>query len=93
MKTTLELWSQFAFRLSAFAIAGLLLVLTIREQNRPADVDTQDVRYLEKMESYLKVERTRQAQARPQMADDLGGFRATPHAIRSQKPTEASIRS
>jgi hypothetical protein len=93
MKTTVELWSQFAFRISAFTLAALLVVLTIRDQNRPEDVDLQDTRYLQKMESYIKTEMSHETRAKPQIADDQRGFRATPHGIRSQKPSGACIRS
>jgi hypothetical protein len=93
MKTTLELWSQFAFRIAAFTLAALLVVLTVREQNRPEDVDRQDTRYLEKMESYIMTEKSHTTRAKPQIADDRRGFLATPHGIRSQKPSGACIRS
>jgi hypothetical protein len=93
MTTTFELWSRLAFRISAFTLAGLLVVLTIREQNRPEDVDLQDSHYLEKMESYIRVERAGKTRAKPQMADDQRGFRPTHHGIRSQKPSGACIRS
>jgi hypothetical protein len=93
MKRTLELWSQFLFRISAFAILGLLAALTFRDQNRPPAVDVQDARYLEKMESYLKDEKVRKAQAKSQVAEDQRGFRATPHAFRAQKSAPACIRS
>lgn len=93
MKKTFELWSQLLFRISAIALVGLLAVLTFRDQNRPPAVDVQDTRYLEKMESYINIERARRAPARPQIVDDQGGFRATPHAFHTQKPAAACIRS
>jgi hypothetical protein len=91
MKRTLELWSQFVFRIAAVAVVGLLVVLTIREQNRPEDVDLQDTRLLEKMESYIKTENVQQW--KPQMADDQPGPAGSSHSIRSQKSSGGSIRS
>jgi hypothetical protein len=93
MKKTFELWSQLLFRISAIALVGLLAVLTFRDQNRPPAVDVQDTRYLEKMETYIKVEKARSALARPQVVDDQRGFRATPHAFRAHKTAAACIRS
>jgi hypothetical protein len=93
MKTTLELWSQIAFRISAFTLAGLLVVLTVREQNRPQKVDLQDAHYLEKMESYIKVEKARIIWAKPQIAIDQRVFRKTPRDVQSQKQPGGLIRS
>jgi hypothetical protein len=85
MKKTLELWSQFAFRIAALTVVGLLIALTAREQNRPEDVDLRDTRYLEKMESYIKIEKIRQKQARPQIADDQRGLGGFHQEVRPQK--------
>lgn len=93
MKKTLERCSQCAFRISAFAVVGLLVVLTAREQNRPEATEIQDTRYLQSMESYVKVEKLREAQAKQVMADDQTGHRATSHGVRSPRPTAASVRS
>lgn len=93
MKRTLELWTQFAFRIAALTVVGLLVVLTIREQNRPEDVDLKDTRLLEKMESFLKTENIQQRQWKPQMADDQPGHGGIGYGIRSQKAPGASIRS
>jgi hypothetical protein len=88
MKTTLELWSQLAFRISAFTLAGLLVVLTAREQNRPSDADLKDAITLEKMESYLKLEKTR-IQQKAQMADDQR-LHATPLGIPAKGRAESA---
>jgi|HubBroStandDraft_6_1064221.scaffolds.fasta_scaffold05572_5 hypothetical protein len=92
MKKTLELWSQWAFRICAGSLVGLLVLLTIRDQSHPTKGEVEDAKYLEKIESFVKVQRAHKVEPRPQMADDQRGSRATRRGISEQAPESARAR-
>jgi hypothetical protein len=92
MKKTLQLWSQWAFRICAGSLVGLLALLTIRDQNHPMKDEVEDAKYLEKMESFVKVQNAHKVEPRPQMADDQRGSRPTRRGISEQAPDRARVR-
>jgi hypothetical protein len=48
--------STWTFRIAAISVLALAAHQIIREQSRPAKVDLQDEKYLERMEDYLRRE-------------------------------------
>jgi hypothetical protein len=56
MRRTLEYLSTWIFRIAAISVLALTAHAIVREQSRPAKVDLQDARYLERMEDFIKRE-------------------------------------
>jgi hypothetical protein len=92
MKKTLELWSQWAFRICAGSLVGLVVLLTIRDQSHPTKGEVEDTKYLERMESFVKIQKAHKAEPRPQIADDQQNSRPTSRGISEQDPASARVR-
>ena len=56
MRRTFEAFSTWTFRTAVLSMLGFAAFQIVREQNRPANFELQDAKYLERMEEYINRE-------------------------------------